>query len=95
MTSEASGLGPAVRRTLGDHLEAVRSLERRAIAADRAGTGAGMCATPKPPPDLSPSQTCSKGCDTKGSTGTHDAGGGVSKTGELGPGLAAAGRTCT
>jgi hypothetical protein len=78
VTGEGSGLSPAVRSKLSDHFESVRSLERRAIALDRMGAGAGAaaCATPKPPPDLSPQQTCSAGCDTKGSTGTHDAGGG-------------------
>jgi hypothetical protein len=79
VTGPASPYGPSVRTTLANHFESVRSLERRAIAADRMGGGAG-CAMPAPPPDLSPQTTCSSGCDTKGSTGTHDAGGGVNKS---------------
>src|SRR5262249_36556852 len=54
-----------------------RSLERRAIAIDRmSGEGGPACAIPAAPPDLAPQTTCSAGCDTKGSTGSHDAGGG-------------------
>lgn len=84
VTGPASPYGPSVRATLSNHFDAVRSLERRAIAMDRpggAGGGAGAaCVVPAAPPDLSPQQTCSAGCDTKGSTGTHDAGGGNNKS---------------
>jgi hypothetical protein len=77
VTGPASPYSPAVRATLSNHFESVRSLERRAIAVD---SGNASCPTPAPPPDLSPQQTCSAGCDTKGSTGTHDAGGGVNRS---------------
>jgi hypothetical protein len=81
ITSDASGYGPGVRATLANHFDAVRSLERRAIALEMAGSKASpTCSGVKPPPDLSPQQTCSKGCDTKGSTGTHMAGGGSNKS---------------
>jgi hypothetical protein len=81
VTGPASPYGPAVRSTLANHFDSVRSLERRAIAVDQMGAGGGpSCAVPAPPPDLSPQQTCSAGCDTKGSTGSHDAGGGVNKS---------------
>jgi hypothetical protein len=81
ITSEASGYSPAVRSTLSNHFDAVRSLERRAIALEMAATGApASCKGIMPPPDLSPQQTCSAGCDTKGSTGSHDAGGGANKS---------------
>jgi hypothetical protein len=79
VTGPASPYGPSVRSTLSNHFEAVRSLERRAIAADMVGGGL-TCKAPAAPPDLSPQTTCSSGCDTKGSTGTHDAGGGVNKS---------------
>jgi hypothetical protein len=80
VTGPASPYGPATRATLANHFESIRSLERRAIALDKMGSGGGACATPAPPPDLSPQQTCSAGCDTKGSTGSHDAGGGVNRS---------------
>jgi hypothetical protein len=81
ITSEASGYSPQVRSTLSNHFEAVRSLERRAIALDMAANGGGpACAGVKAPPDISPQQTCSRGCDTKGSTGSHMAGGGSNKS---------------
>ncbi len=81
VTSEASGLSPRVRSLLSDHFESVRSLERRAIAIEGgAGGGSPMCKTMQAPPDLAPQQTCSRGCDTKGSTGMHDAGGGANKS---------------
>jgi hypothetical protein len=81
ITSEASGYSPAVRATLSNHFEAVRSLERRAIAIEMGSAGApASCQAPKPPPDLAPQQTCSRGCDTKGSRGGHDAGGGANKS---------------
>jgi hypothetical protein len=79
VTGASSPYGPSVRATLSNHFEAVRSLERRAIAAEKMGSTAG-CTVPAPPPDVSPQTTCSSGCDTKGSTGTHDAGGGVNKS---------------
>jgi hypothetical protein len=80
VTGEGSGLSPAVRAKLGDHFESVRSLERRAIAIDKgAGSMSAACGKPTPPPDLAPQQTCMQGCDTKGSTGAHDAGGGPNK----------------
>jgi hypothetical protein len=44
------------------------------------GSGGGSCTVPGPPADISPQTTCSSGCDTKGSTGSHDAGGGVNKS---------------
>jgi hypothetical protein len=78
VTGPASPYGPSVRATLSNHFESVRSLERRAIALDRGGPAS--CPVPAAPPDLSPQQTCSAGCDTKGSTGTHDAGGGVNRS---------------
>jgi hypothetical protein len=81
ITSEASGYSPSVRSHLSNHFEAVRSLERRATALEGApGNGSAACAMVKAPADLSPQQTCSKGCDTKGSTGTHMAGGGANKS---------------
>jgi hypothetical protein len=80
VTGPASPYGPSVRATLSNHFESVRSLERRAVALDRMGMAGAGCAAPTPPPDISPQQTCSAGCDTKGSTGTHDAGGGVNKS---------------
>jgi hypothetical protein len=79
VTGAASPYGPAVRTTLSNHFDSVRALERRVLALDMQASGMGPCATPTPPPDLSPQQTCSAGCDTKGSTGTHMAGGGVNK----------------
>jgi Protein of unknown function (DUF1552) len=81
ITGERSGYSAAVRAGLANHFEAVRSLERRALALE-AGPGAGgaMCASMKAPPDLAPQQTCSRGCDTKGSTGSHEAGGGANKS---------------
>jgi hypothetical protein len=81
VTSDASGYSAATRATLSNHFDAVRSLERRAIAIDKQGSGGGpACAMPKAPADISPMQTCSAGCDTKGSTGTHMAGGGQNKS---------------
>jgi hypothetical protein len=79
VTGASSPYGVAVRETLSNHFESVRSLERRAIALDKMGSGGG-CALPMAPADISPQQTCSAGCDTKGSTGTHDAGGGANKS---------------
>jgi hypothetical protein len=82
VTSEASGHGVATRVLLSDHLDAVRTLERQAIAFERSAeqrrAAGGACAAPAPPPDLSPQETCSRGCDTKGDTAGHDAGGGRS-----------------
>lgn len=85
LKSDRSGLPAGVRATLANHLESVRSLERRAIAAEEAAAGNGparpmACDAVAAPPDLSPQQTCSRGCDTKGSTGGHDAGGGTNRT---------------
>jgi hypothetical protein len=81
VTGPASPYGPATRATLSNHFEAVRSLERRAMAIDKADSGGGpACTIPAAPPDLSPQAICSAGCDTKGSTGTHDAGGGVNRS---------------
>lgn len=84
VTGEAGGLPAPVRSMLSDHFESVRSLERRAIAIEQRmgapGAGGAICRTMAAPPDLSPQQTCSKGCDTKGSTGAHDAGGGANKS---------------
>jgi hypothetical protein len=77
VTGEGSGLSKAVRSKLGDHFEAVRGLERRAVALEMGGGApSAACARPQAPPDLAPQTTCSAGCDTKGSTGAHDAGGG-------------------
>jgi hypothetical protein len=63
----------------------VRALERRAIALEQAASGmtpagALACNRPATPMDVTPQQTCKSGCDTKGSTGTHKAGGGGSST---------------
>jgi hypothetical protein len=70
-----------VRATLSNHFEAVRSLERRAAALEMGvGGGNAACAMVKPPADLAPQQTCSRGCDTKGSRGGHQAGGGANRS---------------
>jgi hypothetical protein len=82
VTGPASPYGPAVRATLVNHFDAVRDLEKRAVylAMQANGGATGACASVKAPPDISPQTTCSVGCDTMGSTGTHMAGGGVNKS---------------
>jgi hypothetical protein len=79
VTGAASGYSASVRTTLSNHFDSVRALERRAAALAMGGSAPG-CTTPATPTNLTPQQTCSAGCDTKGSTGSHAAGGGVNKT---------------
>jgi hypothetical protein len=79
-TSDAAGYSAETRMAIANHLESVRTLERRVVMVDQMGGGAA-CASPMAPADIVPMQTCSSGCDTKGDTATHDAGGGQSKSG--------------
>jgi len=56
LSSDRSPYSAGVRALIGDHLDLIRSLERRSIEVD--DSLQLTCATPAAPPDLSPSQTC-------------------------------------
>jgi hypothetical protein len=82
IASPSSGYGDSVRVTVNSHLEMVRDIEKRAIEFDRAssqGGGLQVCnAKPAEPPDITPQQICTGGCNTAGANGGHQPGGGVS-----------------
>jgi len=56
--SDRSGYPVAVRALVGDHLDLVRSLERRSLETGTPVTGDPTCDIPMAPPDLRPSQVC-------------------------------------
>jgi hypothetical protein len=58
LSSERSPYSVGVRALIADHLDLVRTLERRSLEIDPTIPPVS-CDTPAPPPDLAPSQDCS------------------------------------
>lgn len=59
--SDAGGYSAEARRTLSDHLETVRNLERRAVVLDVDNNAGPACRRPPPPSDGDPVADCNTG----------------------------------